>query len=73
LSKQPFARTVRLHRSFRLTDFPGYGLDLLFDLKRLEAAGFISEDPEVRTLDYKGPAFDITATYDRMMRLIEDG
>jgi hypothetical protein len=66
-------RKIREKPSFRMTDFPDYGQDLLFDLKRLEAAGFISEDPQVRTLDYKGPAFDITATYDRMMRLVEAG
>jgi hypothetical protein len=66
-------RTIRLRglSSFRMTDFPDYGPDLMFDLKRLEAAGFISEAAELVTREYKGPAYDVTATYDRMMRQVE--
>jgi hypothetical protein len=64
-------RTVRewASGSFTVKDFPGFGPDLTFDLKRIEAAGFISEAAG-RTLDYEGGAYDITATFDRMMRLI---
>jgi hypothetical protein len=58
--------------SFRTTDFPDYGPDLAFDLKRIEAAGFVDEQAG-RTLDYTGGSYDTTATFDRMMRAVDAG
>ncbi len=44
-------RTIheRASGSFMVTDLPGFGPDLAFDLKRLEAAGLFPRQPESRT------------------------
>lgn len=45
--------------------------DLLYYMKRLERAGFISEEVGM-IIDYEGGAFKITPTFTKIMNLLED-
>ena len=64
----------RLEKRFHVSDLPAelQGPDLDFHLHRLEAAGMIRYVADRPTKGYDWRIYDTTATFDRMMKLIDE-